>query len=160
MLSRIYPYQLLLPPESVAQVENMMSSLGITRPEVSQSVHVKQVTTDGTGEAKCTVSTDGNSSTIEVSSLCTGDITLSESCCTEMLFSQVPCGSGIGGSPSPPFVETAYQKTFLGELLQSHAAGDFCIVGPRGCGKSATLLQLATKLNYVQEPIVLYQVSV
>jgi putative ribosome biogenesis GTPase RsgA len=58
------------------------------------------------------------------------------------------------------FIQTSYQEQLLAELLQSHLVGDFCIIGSRGCGKSATVNRLAALLNYQIEPIVLYQVGI
>ena len=37
---------------------------------------------------------------------------------------------------------------------------DFCVVGPKGCGKSIVVQQLADLLGYEVEPIMLYQVRV
>lgn len=43
-------------------------------------------------------------------------------------------------------------------MMKTHLALDWCLVGPKGCGKSATVAKLANLLGYQIEPIVLYQV--
>lgn len=55
------------------------------------------------------------------------------------------------------YIETDYQNFLIGELLESSAVGDICLIGPRGCGKSTTINKLAEILNFDIEPIVLYQ---
>jgi len=72
---------------------------------------------------------------------------------------QVVCGVGEQASAATGFIQTSYQEQLLAQLLQSHLVGDFCIIGPRGCGKSATVNRLAALLNYQIEPVVLYQVG-
>ena len=44
-------------------------------------------------------------------------------------------------------------------MMQTQFALDLCLVGPKGCGKSATVAKLADLLSYQIEPIVLYQAS-
>jgi von Willebrand factor A domain-containing protein 8 len=55
------------------------------------------------------------------------------------------------------FIETNYQNNVLADIMQSHGAGDFCLVGPKGSGKSAVVLELCKKLQQTFEPMVLYQ---
>lgn len=43
-------------------------------------------------------------------------------------------------------------------MLESHLVSDFCLIGPKGCGKSITVQTLANLLEYEVEPVVLYQV--
>lgn len=43
-------------------------------------------------------------------------------------------------------------------MLESHLVSDFCLIGPKGCGKSITVQTLANLLGYEVEPVVLYQV--
>jgi MoxR-like ATPase len=62
--------------------------------------------------------------------------------------------------PAPvglPFIRTPYHEQLLGSLSQLHALGDFCIVGPKGCGKSALLKQLGRSLGYRVEYLQLFQ---
>lgn len=72
---------------------------------------------------------------------------------------QVPCGPGELNKPMDNLINMYYHEDFLSELLQSHSAGDFCIIGPKGCGKSITAARFASLLGYTIEPIVLYQVN-
>ncbi|KAK3754019.1 hypothetical protein QZH41_020304, partial [Actinostola sp. cb2023] len=57
----------------------------------------------------------------------------------------------------PEFVMTQYHSNLLSAMLQSHAVHDFCVVGPKGCGKSVLVQQFAKLLGYRIEPVVLYQ---
>jgi MoxR-like ATPase len=41
--------------------------------------------------------------------------------------------------------------------MLSHAIGDICLVGPKGCGKSLIIDQFASLLNYPIEYFVLYK---
>ncbi|XP_041978858.1 von Willebrand factor A domain-containing protein 8 [Aricia agestis] len=69
----------------------------------------------------------------------------------------VPCGRRREQKAAKKFVRTDFQTQLLNELLLSHSVGDFCIVGPKGCGKSLLVSQLSSLLGYAVEPIVLYQ---
>lgn len=55
------------------------------------------------------------------------------------------------------FVETDYHSRLLSDIVQSYAAGDICLIGERGCGKSQLIAQLARMLHQTVEPMVLYQ---
>ena len=73
--------------------------------------------------------------------------------------SQLISGNSWGSRP-PPFVFTPYHHEALADLLQSHSVADMCIIGPRGCGKSAVVAKMAHMLGYQTEPILLYQVNI
>ena len=62
---------------------------------------------------------------------------------------------------SPPYVPVPHHEALVASLVQLHSAGyDACLVGPRGCGKTAVITQAAAVLGYTAvEPILLYQVS-
>jgi len=53
-------------------------------------------------------------------------------------------------------VETSYQSWLLADLVLSHSVSDLCVVGERGCGKSALVHQLASLLGYSTETVQLY----
>ena len=55
---------------------------------------------------------------------------------------------------------TSYHEELVTEMLQSHTVRDFCLIGPKGCGKSAAVAKIAHMLGYQMEPILLYQVSI
>ncbi|XP_067943521.1 von Willebrand factor A domain-containing protein 8-like [Watersipora subatra] len=55
------------------------------------------------------------------------------------------------------YVQTEHQERLISDLLTSHRFHDFCIVGPRGCGKTTVVRKLSTLLGYHVEPILLYQ---
>ncbi|KAG5321336.1 VWA8 protein, partial [Acromyrmex heyeri] len=72
----------------------------------------------------------------------------------------VPCGmSQLSSTNSDHYIETNYQNNLLANMLESHLTSDFCLIGPKGCGKSTTVRRLADLLGYQVEPIVLYQAS-
>lgn len=55
------------------------------------------------------------------------------------------------------FVETNYHNNLLAEMIQSYAITDFCLVGPRGSGKSMLVSEITRLLHMTCEPMVLYQ---
>ncbi|XP_022919882.1 von Willebrand factor A domain-containing protein 8 [Onthophagus taurus] len=63
----------------------------------------------------------------------------------------------IKKSKNGNYIETENQNLLIHEMMQSFMVGDFCIVGPRGCGKSLLINQLADMLGKETELIVLYQ---
>lgn len=77
-----------------------------------------------------------------------------------LFYEQVSCGTSQSSSVNNDlYVDTNYQNNLLASMLESHLASDFCLIGPKGCGKSTTVRRLADLLGYQVEPIVLYQAS-
>ncbi|XP_044262539.1 von Willebrand factor A domain-containing protein 8 [Tribolium madens] len=60
-------------------------------------------------------------------------------------------------NPQKTYIETEYQNKLIEEMLQSEEIADFCIIGPRGCGKSLLVQQVANIAGKKTENIVLYQ---
>ncbi|XP_050525858.1 von Willebrand factor A domain-containing protein 8 [Daktulosphaira vitifoliae] len=69
----------------------------------------------------------------------------------------VPCGEFSSNPIIQDHVKTNYQDKILADLALSHSASDICIIGPRGCGKTAIVNQFAAMFNYDIETISLYQ---
>ncbi len=65
-------------------------------------------------------------------------------------------GSQTSGSKTSSYISNSYHESVLGELLQSHAVRDFCVIGPKGCGKTEVVNRFADILGYEVAPILLY----
>jgi len=70
----------------------------------------------------------------------------------------VPSGDASFNVEITNLVNTRYQNAILSDLALSHSVADVCIIGPRGCGKTAIVNRFATTFNYNVETISLYQV--
>ncbi|KAK7090090.1 von Willebrand factor A domain-containing protein 8-like [Littorina saxatilis] len=134
VLQRLYPYSLMLGKEGKTAVTDTLSKFEL----------VDQGLADGGVES---VIKQGQEAAVKVS---VGRKNYDLKLAAGQLDS-VP--SGRDGT----FVPTNYHDTFLSELMQSHLAKDFCVVGPRGSGKSVVVRQFADMLGYHVEPIMLYQ---
>lgn len=61
-------------------------------------------------------------------------------------------------SKAPGFVENDYHNAIISSMMIAHASyGDFCVVGEKGAGKSATIRAFAKALGYRVEFIPLYK---
>ncbi|CAG8506013.1 1373_t:CDS:2 [Ambispora gerdemannii] len=56
-------------------------------------------------------------------------------------------GGGEIPSTAEFFVETKYHQNILTAMLIAHSAGDFCLIGQKGVGKSALIRNFAKKLG-------------
>uniref|UniRef100_A0A2A4JAX2 von Willebrand factor A domain-containing protein 8 n=1 Tax=Heliothis virescens TaxID=7102 RepID=A0A2A4JAX2_HELVI len=128
----LYPYHSFLTREHVKNVEAVLHNLSVnTRP--NWNISLQGVDIKG-NQALVTMEINGAKSQFSV-----------------------PYGGRKQGVEDRRVVKTAYQSELLNELLLSHSVGDFCIIGPKGCGKSLLVSQLSSLLGYTIEPIVLYQ---
>ncbi|XP_059052100.1 von Willebrand factor A domain-containing protein 8 [Achroia grisella] len=133
LLYLLYPYNTFLTKDHIRNVKAVLSNLKVdteSQWNISmQGIEFKE------NEASVTIQINGHKSQFGVA-----------------------CGvRSKKGIDDKRIVKTAYQSQLLCEILLSHSVGDFCIVGPKGCGKSLLVNQLASLLGYTIEPIVLYQ---
>uniref|UniRef100_A0A673VZ78 von Willebrand factor A domain containing 8 n=1 Tax=Salmo trutta TaxID=8032 RepID=A0A673VZ78_SALTR len=72
---------------------------------------------------------------------------------------QVPAGTKAPRPPNsnPAFISTPSHAQLLAEMVQSHLVKDMCLIGAKGCGKSAVAKEFAEMLGYNMEPVMLYQ---
>ncbi|XP_039753023.1 von Willebrand factor A domain-containing protein 8 [Pararge aegeria] len=132
LLYILYPYNTFLSRDHIKNVEAVLHNLNIdTKPKWNISLRGIELT-----ENQAVVNMDINGKVSQFG---------------------VACGGRKSKSEMRGFVKTEYQALLLNELLLSHSVGDFCVVGPKGCGKSLLVSQLAALLGYTIEPIVLYQ---
>ncbi|RLU26772.1 hypothetical protein DMN91_000569 [Ooceraea biroi] len=134
---RFYPYKLFLGKEGRNAVEDILGTFSVLND--SRREHVVN------GEINVTGKTDAFS-----------EISIKRDN-TETSFHVLHGSSQLSGANNDLYVETNYQNSLLASMLESHLASDFCLIGPRGCGKSTTVRRLADLLGYQVEPIVLYQ---
>ncbi|KAK4323774.1 hypothetical protein Pmani_005546 [Petrolisthes manimaculis] len=139
LLLRLYPYHTFLAQETFKSVEDVFTTFDFSHPQRNESqsgdyeVLSVNLQKNMPGKAEATLRIAGREVT-----------------------SEVLCGESWG-SATPAFIVTPYHSNLLTDLVQSHTVGDFCLVGPRGCGKSAAIAKLAQLLGYQTEPILLYQ---
>ncbi|KAL8625507.1 hypothetical protein ACOMHN_014596 [Nucella lapillus] len=134
IVQRLYPYALMLGKEGKTAVTDTLSKFELTDSGATDGA-VKSVVKEGQ-EAAVQIAVGRKKYNLK---LAAGQV------------DSVP--SGRDGT----FVPTDYHDQFLSEMMQSHLAKDFCIVGPRGSGKSVVVKQFADMLGYHLEPIMLYQ---
>ncbi|XP_059607607.1 von Willebrand factor A domain-containing protein 8 [Phlebotomus argentipes] len=137
VIYRLYPYRSFMPKESHEAVNTLLKSLNIKESEVSGDQEITHVHSEGESVASVTVSSHR-----------VGNVVVA-----------VPSGGRKYNLDSPMgrFVSTGYQNNLLADVMQSFAVGDVCLLGPKGCGKSALVMELCNLLGQSVESMVLYQ---
>eukprot|EP00105_Crassostrea_gigas_P035222 XP_019919370.1 PREDICTED: von Willebrand factor A domain-containing protein 8 [Crassostrea gigas] len=132
VIDKLYPYSVILNKEGVSSVQNLLKTFKLQHKDKyinkGQIVSVKD-----RDQGLVSVETD-KSKTFDVLKGCLETNMENES-----------------------FIPTPYHNSVLVELIQTHAAHDFCVIGARGCGKSILVEKFAQLLGYELEPIMLYQ---
>lgn len=134
LIERLYPHQ-LFPKEAKNAVDDLLKMIGLAQ-EAVEMLHLESVRCGHLEPFQANVKV--------------------KAALKEMNF-EVPCGDSPSSSSSSCFVSTPFHDDLLSDLLISHSAGDFCVVGPRGCGKSSLISKFAELLGYKAENIMLYQ---
>ncbi|KAK9871089.1 hypothetical protein WA026_011372 [Henosepilachna vigintioctopunctata] len=60
-------------------------------------------------------------------------------------------------SANSMYVETTYQNNVIEDMMKTIKVADYCLIGPKGCGKSLLVDRVAKTLGQDTETIVLYQ---
>lgn len=137
LIYRLYPYRLLSSTESHANILTMMDGLKIKVDDRKQ--RIAGIVDTGNGEGLKSV-------TLESGGILKKSVTFN-----------VPGGHVRSNDQIEKFIATEYQTAVLADLVQSHGVGDYCLVGPKGSGKSAIVFELSRLLDQTFEPMVLYQ---
>ncbi|XP_077987566.1 von Willebrand factor A domain-containing protein 8-like [Glandiceps talaboti] len=141
LMHRLYPYEFLLAKEGRTAVEDILKKFELYETDYKQTVHhviqdVHAVTSTETPTALVTLQGQGLKYPVQVS-------------------------AGVFGvksiDPFHHFIGTPSHASLLGDMVQSHMVHDFCLVGPKGCGKTVLTREFAMLLGYHMEPIMLYQ---
>uniref|UniRef100_T1INA4 von Willebrand factor A domain-containing protein 8 n=1 Tax=Strigamia maritima TaxID=126957 RepID=T1INA4_STRMM len=137
LIARLYPYNVFIGKEGQAAVgDTLKVTISVERGKKTKDILISNIEKNGESSADVLFQTPSGSVTVKV-----------------------PAGRHPGNSQSSLdwFVSTNYHKQLLSQLMQSHLAKDFCIIGSKGCGKSALVSKFADMLNYEVEPVILYQ---
>ncbi|CAM4751562.1 unnamed protein product [Rotaria magnacalcarata] len=134
-IHRIYPYEILYrqSQESKQAIQHMFKTLALPQQEKNSSKKIIKINRQ---ETEATVDYEMNGKQYQLT---------------------VPAHDSQLAINSPTFISTSYHDQLLADLMLSHAIGDMCLIGPKGCGKSLIIDQFASLLNYPIEYFVLYK---
>lgn len=76
---------------------------------------------------------------------------------SEVVLNVAACETNGSSIKSEKFVEIESQSALLADIVQTYAVADFCLVGARGSGKTALIVELCRLLNQPLEQITLYK---
>lgn len=138
LVQLLYPTNLILTPSQRSSIKTLLESLKIQEPKPS-SQKISNIE-HGDGIAKVTIKRPGW--------LKSSEVVLSFPTC-ERTTSSLHTGN--------KFVEIESQSSLLSSIVQSYAVADFCLVGPRGSGKTALVMELCRLLNQPLEQITMYK---
>lgn len=139
LVQRLYPYKSILGKEGQLAVETVLSRFELLdshrQPTPSTVLNVSTIQ-DLKEQANVTLSVAGEEITFQVQSG-TNEPRLPNS--------------------STHFISTSSHSQLIAEMMQSHIVKDICLIGAKGCGKSAIAREFAEMLGYSTEPVMLYQ---
>jgi von Willebrand factor A domain-containing protein 8 len=144
LIQRLYPTEVILTNSQKSSIKTLMESLKIqskpTKHRISNVEHLD-------GIAKVTIQQPAPGSL--VSWLKTSEVVLEIPTCDQKLISSPKIEN--------KFVEIESQSALLSDMTQTHAVADFCLIGTRGSGKTALVVEMCRMLNQPLEQITLYK---
>lgn len=138
-INRLYPYKAFLPKEGIHSVEDTLQTFQLqNQHSLLSKVNLPMELSSAKSKVQIQVGNEAHHINVPVGNHYSHD-------------------EGVALNNSSHYVETTYHESLLAELLLSHAVHDFCVIGPRGCGKSVLIERLAQILGYEIEPVMMYQ---
>uniref|UniRef100_H2YJD6 von Willebrand factor A domain-containing protein 8 n=1 Tax=Ciona savignyi TaxID=51511 RepID=H2YJD6_CIOSA len=135
LLSRLYPYKLVLNKEGTQAVEDIYQKFELSSSSAnSESLALHNINVKNNHKANVSLHNNNENHNFEVRYHTYGP-----------------------RSSKDEFVATSYHQRLLADLMLSHGAMDMCIIGGKGCGKSSVLREFARLLSYRTEPVLMYQ---
>ncbi|XP_072301028.1 von Willebrand factor A domain-containing protein 8 [Eucyclogobius newberryi] len=139
LVNRLYPYKSILGKEGCTAVENVLSRFELLdgrRQQAPTCILNVSAVTETKDHANVTLEVAGKEVTFEVQ-------------------------SGVNEPRQPNcsslFISTRSQSQLIAEMMQSHMVKDICLIGAKGCGKSAIAREFGGILGYSIESVMLYQ---
>lgn len=141
LIKLVYPTDAILTPTQKTSIQTLLESLKIQQPSKPVSQKISKVHHEN-GTANVTVVRPGwlKSSEVEL---------------------KIPTCNNVNASSlnnnQSKFVEIESQSALLAEMVQTYAVADFCLIGTRGSGKTALIMELCRMLNQPLEQMTLYK---
>ncbi|KAG8186062.1 hypothetical protein JTE90_005415 [Oedothorax gibbosus] len=131
VFSWIYPYTLLLPKDGQNSVLKTLEKFSIKPLSVKTEYNIKKNESKNNLTHTLEIKTNRNKALVQVH----GHRNL---------------------NADSNFVSNPYHEGLLANMLMTHCAHDFCVIGPRGSGKATMVRKFASLLNYPVEMVMLY----
>ena len=141
VIKRLYPLNSILTEAQRNSVDTLLKSLSIEVPSKESKQKISEIQHHA-DHAKVKITRPGWISSSKV----VFDVPISQIKSTNI-------------ESNEKFVNVESQSNLLVDLLQTYAVGDFCIIGSRGSGKSAIVMELCRLLNQPFEQVTLYKVN-
>lgn len=137
LVKLLYPSDFILTKSQKSSIQTLLESLKIKGPKpVTQKIS-KIEHRDGSATV-----------TINKASMKASDVILTIPTCEKSVESTIS---------DQTFVEIDSQSTLISNIVQTYSVADFCVVGPKGSGKTALIVELCRMLKQPIEQITLYK---
>lgn len=134
----LYPTDIILTPSQKISIKTLLDSLKIQQPSKPVQQKIAKIENQ-LGTATVTIEQPGWIKSSEV------------------VLNVTTCEKNVSLKNESKFVEIDSQSALLSEIVQTYAVADFCLIGPRGSGKTALVEELCRMLNQPLEQITLYK---
>lgn len=136
LINRIYPASTILALNQKESIKTLMDSLNIEIPKKASKQSIVEVE-HKTNETEVTIKLANNSEAV--------------------LKIPVNSENALTTGSMNKFIKIDYQTSLIADMMQTYSVSDFCLVGPRGSGKSALIIEMCKTLNQPMEQMTLYK---